>query len=150
MKINIWFYVSIMLAFGGTLFLFIGWREWKNTLSILNSGIKTQGFVVDNVHRGKRVGEIGLSTSLAPVVQFNTNDGKEVKYYSQTYTTPASYAIGEMVEIWYVQSNPQKATMGGKDVWIFPIVFGIFGLAMCLIGYPTVLKVLFKFIQSKF
>ena len=150
MKGNLWLYVSIMLSLGGTLFLFIAWKEWNNTLSILQNGVKTQGFVLENVHRGKRIGEIGLSTSLAPVIQFQTTEGYAVKFYSQVYTTPASYAIGEMIDIWYMPNNPQKASLGGKDVWIFPIVFGIFGSAMCLIFYPSVLRSLFSFIQSKF
>ncbi len=140
-KISLGF--NLLIALGGTMFLFIGWNAWKERYQIVQNGIQTQGIVVENVHRPTR-GLERQSTALAPVVSFTTSEGKTVRYYSQTYTTPAQYTPGTVVDVWYLPDNPQEATMEGVDAWVFPTVFGIFGTAMCLIGYIGLIGMWFK------
>lgn len=146
-KDKIWLGFCGMFAFAGTLFLVIAWNSWRSTYRIVRNGLQTQGIVVENVHKPRR-GLEPQTTSLAPVVQFFTSTGEQKFYYSQTYTTPAAYQVGETVAIWYLPDNPIEATLNGVDAWIFPVVFGIFGAAACLIGYPVLLKFLFRQIFS--
>jgi Protein of unknown function (DUF3592) len=136
MRLNFGLIIGIMLALAGTLFSIIAFKEWRSTGQIIKNGIQTQGIVVDNVHRPRRIGENVTSTSLAPVVSYFTTTGQQKSYYSQTYTTPAEYKIGDTVNIWYLPSEPNLATLEGGEMWILPVAFGIFGFVMCLIGYP--------------
>lgn len=137
---NIWFGASLLLSLVGTLFAIIAFREWRTTGRIIKTGVQTTGVVIENVKRPRRAGESFQSTAMAPGVLFVTNKGEQFTYYSQTYTTPASYSIGDKVDIWYLPEEPNKATLKGADAWILPVAFGIFGLAMCLIGYPSFLS----------
>ena len=134
-----------MFALMGCLFLTIAWRTGKNTVLILKTGTQTQGIVIENAPRKLKTGEHFKTTSRAPVVQFKTNLGKIITYYSTDYTTPAMYEVGQTVDIWYMPDDPQRATLNGKEIWILPGVFGAFGLVLCLIGLPWLLRVLFKF-----
>lgn len=133
-KDKIWLGFNLLFAFGGTLFLIIAWKAWSARYQIVRNGIKTQGMVLENVHRPMR-GLAKNTSSLAPVVSFTTERGNPQQYHSQTYTTSAQYTPGDIVDIWYMPEDPMKATMEGVDAWIFPTVFGIFGFAMCLIGF---------------
>ena len=128
-----------------TIFLIIAIRSWSETNTIYQKGIQTQGMVLENVLRPRR-GSEPQSTAMAPVVLFNTTDGQQYKYYSTTYTTPAMYDPGDIVDIWYLPEDPQKATLSGKDAMIFPLVFGIFGGVAGLIG----IGMLFSWIRSFF
>ncbi len=142
-KDKIWLGFNLFFAFGGTLFAIIAWNSWNETYQIVRNGIKTQGLVLENVHRPTR-GISHQTSSLAPIVMFTTTAGEQKKYYSQTYTTPATHAPGDVVDIWYLPDNPVLATMNGVDAWVLPTVFGIFGAAMCLIGYSGLIGIWLK------
>lgn len=145
---KIWLFFASLLGLGGTLFLIIAWNAWSQTYTIVRNGKLVQGTVIENVHKPRR-GLQTQTTSLAPVVAFTTENGETVRYYSQTYTTPAAYAPGEQVDIWYMPDNPQLATMDGLDAWVLPTVFGIFGTAMSLIGWGGLISGLLKNRKSR-
>ncbi len=145
MKNMVSLFFAGMFTLMGCLFLFIAWRSGKNTVLILKMGTKTQGIVIENAPRKLKIGEYGTPTSRAPVVQFKTNLGETITYYSTDYTTPAQYEVGQTVNIWYLPGDPQKATLDGKEIWILPGVFGAFGLALSLIGLPWLVRILFNF-----
>jgi hypothetical protein len=132
------------LTFGGSLFLFISAKEYIKNWNIMTKGIRTKGVVVELVHRPKKVGELTSSGALAPVVRFFNKDGKERLYYATTYTTPPLYQIGQQVELWYLEHDYNAALLKGKDEWILSIAFAIFGAVMFLIGFPFLLKTLWR------
>jgi hypothetical protein len=134
---------SIVFAIAGTLFLCIAYREWCSSYSIITQGIETEGIVVETFRKPRRTGE-PISSAAAPVVQFMTQSGEVKKYYSSLYTTPCYYEPGQQVSIWYLPNDPTKATLNGKDAWILPIVFGIFGFVICLITYSVLIGLLIK------
>jgi hypothetical protein len=133
----------------GCMFLLIAWKSGKDTLLILKTGIKTQGIVIENAPRALKIGERGTPTSRAPVVQFRTQSSDVITFYSSNYTTPALYEVGQTVDIWYMPDNPQNATLDGKETWILPSVFGLFGLVLSLIGLPWLVRTLFDLYFSK-
>lgn len=149
LKDKIYLGICLMFVFGGSLFAFIAWREWNSTGRIIKMGEQAQGMVVEMARRPKKVGEQGTPNSFGPVVLFTTQAGEQVKYYSQFYSALPLYEVGQQVDIWYLPGDPQKATLKGGDAWILPVVFGIFGLAMCLIGYPWLLRILLAFFKNK-
>ncbi len=134
--------VCSMFVIAGTLFAVIAWREWRNVGRIIKMGEQTQGMVVEMYRRPRKVGETGTPNSFAPVVLFTTNKGVQQKYYSTFYTAMDMYQVGQTVDIWYLPDEPEKASLEGADAWILPVVFGVFGGAMCLIGYPWLLGIL--------
>lgn len=145
-KINL--VICLMLVLGGSLFVTIAVREWFVTWQIIQLGEKTQGTVVENVRRPRKVGDKGTPNSLAPVIQFTTQRGEPQTYYSTLYTSPARYQVGEAVEIWYLPDDPVKAALKDGDAWVLPLVFGIFGLAMCLIAYPWLIRILIGYFRK--
>ena len=142
LKDKVWIGFCLMFCLVGTLFLVIAWNSWRASYRIIRSGIHAQGIVVDLYSKPVR-GLERRTGSLAPVVQFYTASGEPVQYYSQMYTSPAMYQPGQTVDIWYLPENPQQATLDGPDAWILPVVFGIFGLAASLIGFPGLIRAIF-------
>ncbi|MBP6827679.1 MAG: DUF3592 domain-containing protein [Saprospiraceae bacterium] len=147
MKDKIWLGFCGMFALAGTLFAIIAYNSWRSTYRIIRNGVQTQGLVIENRHKPRKGLEM-QTTSLAPVVQFATPDGVIRQYYSQTYTTPAAFQPGETVTLWYLPDDPLQATMDGADAWILPVVFGIFGAALCLIGYPALIGAAFSSLKK--
>lgn len=131
-----------MFTLVGSLFLVIAWRAGGQTLRILKTGTKTQGIVIENALRARRTGDRTNPTARAPVVQFRTDAGDTITFYSTDYTTPARHEIGQTVDIWYLPNDPQQASLDGGEVWILPTVFGIFGAVLFLIGLPMLLRAL--------
>lgn len=123
-----------LFLFAGALFLTIAWRSGRETLLILKNGVKTQGIVIENALRARRVGDKTAPTAMAPVVQFKTEQDEVITYYSQDYINPPLYNVGQMVDIWYLSDDPKTASLNGKEIWILPGVFGVFGLVAFLIG----------------
>lgn len=127
--------LAALFALIGTAFAVAAFINWQSTRQLIQTGIETKGVVIDMHHTRDKRGRI--TTSLAPVVQFVTKEGKSVTYYSQTYTTPAGFAIGESVMLWYLPSDPQhNVTLKGADSWVLSAVLGLFGVVFSFIGYP--------------
>lgn len=139
----------LVLALGGTLFVTIAWREWRSAGRIIKMGTQTQGVVIEMARRPRKVGETITPNSFAPVVLFTTEKGEQRNYYSTLYSALDTYQVGQTVDIWYLPDDPLKATLKGGDAWILPIAFGIFGVAMCLIAYPWLVRILFAFFKNK-
>lgn len=132
-----------MFTFAGLLFLGIAWHSGGQTLHILQNGIQAQGIVIDNPRRTARINERTSANSRAPVVQFKTQLGEPMTFYSTDYTASVRYEIGQTVDIWYMPDDPSKATLNEGAIWILPGVFGAFGLVLCLIGLPMLIRGLF-------
>jgi len=134
---------SFVFALAGSMFLFIGCKEGLKPYRLLKDGVETQGVVIELYKRPVRGNEKSMG-SVAPVVQFWTENGEAVKYYSTTFTNFNEYKIGEPVKLWYSAEEPQLATLEGMDNLILPVVFGAFGITMCLIFYPMLIRSLYS------
>ncbi len=51
------------------------------------------------------------STSYCPVVEFTTKAGQVVSYDSNVCSSPAAYAVGDKVDVYYDPQNPQNARL---------------------------------------
>lgn len=134
---------SFVFALAGSLFLFIGCKEGLKPYRLLRYGVETQGIVIDMYKRPMRGNEKTMG-SVAPVVQFWTDKREAVKYYSTTFTNFNEYKVGQPITLWYSAEDPQLATLEGKDNLILPVVFGAFGIAICLIFYPMLIRSVFS------
>lgn len=136
-----------LFALVGTVFAIAAYISWKSTARIIQTGVETQGIVIDTHYSRDKRGR--TTTAQAPIVQFRTTDGTPITYYSQTYTTPASFTIGDTVKLWYLPNNPKEdVTLEGADSWLLPAVFGGFGVIFSLIGYPSLISSLLKALKG--
>ena len=142
MKQNIGLAFFGLFALVGTIFLIVAYVNWQSTQRIIKTGIETKGVVIDNRYNIDRQGR--TTSSMAPVVQFRTTDGTPVTYYSQTYTSPPSFEVGQAVTLWYQPDNPQEPILEGIDGWLLPLIFGILGTIFVLIGYSGIISTLIK------
>ena len=55
------------------------------------------------------------SELLCPVVKYTTKAGQTLSYDSNVCTSPAAYAVGDQVEIYYNPANPTQAQI--KNFW---------------------------------
>ena len=90
----------------------------------------------------------GRSTTKAPAVQFKTQKGDIITYYSNVYTSSSSYYEGQVVPIWYMPYNPQEATLKGADAYLLPLIFTGFGILAMLFGLPTFFKLFIRLIYQ--
>ncbi len=132
------FFMSF-LALIGLIFLTIAYRSWNSTNSIIEKGLNTEGVVIGLVN-GKRKGK--QTNTLAPVLQFKTQQGDVITYYSTTFTSSCPYQEGQIVPIWYMPDNPQEATLKGADAYLLPLVFAGFGVLAMLFSLPSIIKFL--------
>lgn len=137
--------VTIFLSFIATIFLVIAYRSWNGSVKIIKNGVHTEGVVI-GMERRKTKG--GKSNTQAPVVQFKTQNGEVISYYSTTYTSPSSYYEGQVVPIWYMPDNPQEATLKGADMYLLPLVFMGFGIVATLIALPMLFKLFARLIYQ--
>jgi hypothetical protein len=131
-----------LFALIGTGLLIGAYYSWQYTQRIRETGVETTGVVIDTRYSRDKHGR--TTTAQAPIIRFNIADGTPVTYYSQTYTTPASFDVGETVKLWYMPEKPQEdVILEGMTNWILPLVLGGMGIIFSLIGYPGVIRSLF-------
>jgi Protein of unknown function (DUF3592) len=129
------------------LFLVIAYREWNTDYKIMHSGQVAEATVIGTYRKPRRTGET-MTYSEAPIVTFLGPKDTVVTFYATLFTTPCQYQIGQRVNIWYLPENPQKATLGGKEAWLLPMIFGLFGIAMCLVFYPICIRIIWRYYAS--
>ena len=75
------------------------------------------------------------SQTYCPIVQFSTETGQQVTYYSNTCNSPPAHQVGDSVEIYYDPENPEKAQIKGFwSQYLAVIIVGCIGLAFTLFG----------------
>lgn len=101
----------------------------KNIL-FLRSSVSTTGTVIDfQTHRGNR------STTYAPIVSFQTLDGKSMRFRSQMGGDSDDYVIGEQVTVLYSPDDPRDAEINAFSPLWFPVVaLTVIGFAFAVFG----------------
>lgn len=138
---------SFVFVCAGTFFVFMSVREGLKPYRLLKYGLETEGVIVDMYKRPMKVQEKS-NGSFAPVVKFMTEKGELITYYSTTFTNFGDYMVGSKVKVYYDSSNPQNATLEGKDNWILAAAFGFFGFFMCIIFYTIFIKQLIGLLKK--
>jgi len=108
---------------------------YKNTSEFVSSAIVVEGEVVDfETHRSDG------STMYAPVVNFRAQDDSPHQFVSSVSSNPASYDIGEKVEVLYAESDPQGAQINGfVSLYLGSLILGVMGSIFFLIGGGIIL-----------
>ncbi|MCP1382788.1 DUF3592 domain-containing protein [Runella salmonicolor] len=129
-----------LLAFIGTYLLIIAYDKSKIVERVKSKGIKTVGTVVEIRQNpgelfGSKEGE-----GQAPVVDFVTNNGSH-RHYSTHYQTPCPYQVGQKVEVWYYfYKSIREVLLADEGAGTLPKTLFRWGIALCLISYPFLIK----------
>jgi hypothetical protein len=104
---------------------------YQNTRGFLIGAATTEGKVVE-LERSRS----GDSHVYRPVVEFNTPGESVVRFTSPVGSNPASYSVGEKVEVMYLESSPEKARINGFfSLWGLPVILGVLGSVFFLVGF---------------
>lgn len=114
----------------GAALLIGGFYLHISTQEFLSGATKTKGEVIDfETHRSDG------TTMYAPVVSYQARDGKTYEYVSNTSSSSRSYDIGEQVDIFYLQNNPQEAKIDSFfQLYFGELILFILGGIFFLIG----------------
>ncbi|MES2764937.1 MAG: DUF3592 domain-containing protein [Bacteroidota bacterium] len=111
--------------FGGIIVLAIGlffgaFATWMvlDAKKYSDNGIAASGTVVENLRtRGQKGGTI-----YTPIVSFKTKEGQEIEFENSVSSSPPEFAIGEKVDVFYMQDNPHDAVIA-NGIWLLPGIF---------------------------
>ena len=134
-KRNFFFFFFGIFAFVGSILGLVAGVLWFGEIDIQNKGERSEGRVVDMLYS---------DGAQAPVVEFPLGDGSIHQYSSNLYSSPPSYEVGEMVELWYDPNNPDRVSMAGMDSWFAPVILGVFFLVFGGIGYGGLIYQILK------
>lgn len=128
-KVKLWIGLPFMLF--GLVFAGIGgWFYWSDR-ELANSGTHTQGTVVDLQSSRNSDGDM----TYKPVVEFSDRNGTRFQFVERIASSPPSFSRGEKVDLIYDPEDPENAMIDSFTTrYLFPLVFGGFGLLAALIG----------------
>lgn len=113
--------VGTGMGIGGTL-------VWLKGVRLSNEGVHTAGRVTEMIRSSD-------GDTQAPVVEFRLKNGEPHVYTSNLFSSPPSYKVDEVVELWYNPADPDDVSLSGRDRWFIPVLFGVFFLIFGGIGY---------------
>ncbi len=123
-------FASIFVLFSLPFIAIGGYFGYENYL-LTTHGTKTTGQVIELVSSYSSKG----GRTYAPVFEFVTPDQQSHTVRSHVYSNPASFSVGERVNILYPTNKPEEAEINSfTQLWLLPLVFVIVGGIMFLIG----------------
>lgn len=115
--------------------LFGAFTFYTNTQDFLKNALTTSGTVVELV--SSRSSD---STTYRPVVEFKTQDGKLVEFTSSSGSNPPSFSEGEIVEVLYQESSPERAKINSFfSLWGGSTILGGLGAVFFIVGFSIIL-----------
>ncbi len=134
-------YVFTLIGIG----LLVGaFYSFKNTQNFLTAALPAEGTVVRLI-RSEPTGSTTSgsevdSPTYRPVVAFDTQAGKAIKFTSSTGSNPPSYSVGEVVEILYQENSPEQAKINSFfSLWGLSTILGGMGSVFFLVGFSIIL-----------
>ena len=121
---SIFFVVGLGLLIGS-------YFTYRHTRRFLETAIPVPGVVVENVYReSSSSSNHGPSWSYYPHVHFQTTDGHDIDFVSNTGSSPPSYSVNERVTVLYDPQQPEKASLNSfGSLWASTIILVSLGVA---------------------
>ena len=121
--------LGLLLVLGAT------WTVSSTTTWVARA-IEVQGSVVEMVRTRDRENTTYL---FAPVVRFETLEGKTVEFESAMRSYPPAYRTGQTVSVLYDPDEPRYAAIRGFfSLWLMPIILGFIGTIFLAVGTAMV------------
>ena len=119
----IFFLVGIAMLIGG---IFV----YRSNQQFLQSSLKSTGTIT-----GLDLKQSSDSSSYYPVVQFRTLENQVINFTSSVGSNPASYQVGETVEVNYNPTNPTSAKINDfTSNWLTVLILGLMGALFSFLG----------------
>ena len=137
-------YLGVFFAVIGVIFLFMGARGLRGTLSFRRRAKQTEGVVTDVRARssGSRSGS-DVNIVYYPVLEFTTQDGRRVQTEARTGRSPAPAREGDRVSVEYDPEDPASADIAGSWSGLF-----LYGLFIVLGSIFTVVGIAVQYVFS--
>jgi hypothetical protein len=120
-----------LIPIGLSLLLGAAWSAWS-TQTWIDRTDEVQGKVIEMVRIRDR--DDG-GYMYAPLVRFETIDGRTVEFQSSLRSNPPGYRTGQTVSVLYDPDDPQSAAIRGLvSLWLTSIVLGFIGSAFLAVG----------------
>jgi hypothetical protein len=104
----------------------------------LRSSVSTTGTVIDfQTHRGNKF------TTYAPIVSFETLDGRSIRFRSQIGGSSDDYTIGQQVTVLYSPVDPKNAEIKAFSPLWFPII-ALSALGLAFMAFSGGMMVLLR------
>jgi len=130
MKRNPSLLLSIIFFLIGIGMLIGGIFAYRSNQQFLQSSLKSTGTVT-----GLDLKHSSDSSSYYPVVQFRTLENQVINFKSSVGSNPASYQVGETVEVNYNPTNPNSAKINDfTSNWLTVLILGLMGSVFSFLG----------------
>jgi hypothetical protein len=108
----------------GSCFTFLHTRQF------LQNAEGVSGVVVENICKpGVGMGDRPAGC-YCPRIRFQTVDGHEINFVSDSGCNPAAYSVGESVSLLYDPQQPEKASINSlTSLWLLPFLLFILGMS---------------------
>jgi len=131
----------------GLLSLYAAWRMAANTRAFQRTAAHASGVVTSLKEEASRNKDGSTSHAFYPIIKFQTPDGKNVTFTSDTAVDPHEYPVGEPIKVLYDPANPQQVRLDSFDsLGAGPITLGIFGAGF-VIGALLIYFLLYREVE---
>ena len=121
--------LGILMLLGAT-YLYFDTRAW------LKRSVEAQGSVIEMVPVRDR--ETG-SLTFAPLIRFQTTDGKTVEFQSTFQSNPPAYTAGQTVPVLYDPDRPNSAAIASLfSIWGVTIILSAVGAIFLVVGIGAI------------
>jgi len=106
------------------------WFAYSHSKQFLATAVHANGTVVANITKPS-LGVNDNSNVQFPQFTFQTPGGITHTITSNSGSSPASYSIGQHVDVLYAPGNPDAAVISGfMSSWFLPMILGIFAVVL--------------------
>jgi hypothetical protein len=124
-------FVGVLIVGLGVVFIVIASSVTVKTRRLLAKGRVVWGEVVEVVQRNDWEGDL----MNYPVVEFETEGGRFVKFESKAGTNWKAYSAGQAVQVLYDPDDPEKAVVHSfLSVWLGPVLCWFMAGGCCFLG----------------
>jgi Protein of unknown function (DUF3592) len=124
-----------LIPIGVLLLLGAAWTI-SSTRTWVAHAVEVQGKVIEMVRIRDR--DDG-GYMFAPLVRFQTTDGRNIEFESSLRSNPPGYRTGQTVSVLYDPVEPQSAAIRGVfSLWLIPMVLGFMGSIFTAVGIAMV------------
>jgi hypothetical protein len=122
---------SIFLGIGLLVLAIAVYLTWS-THAWLGRSLQASGVVVENVRmQDRQTGNL----MFAPLIRFQTADGRTIEFQSSLRTNPPSYSPGQSVTVLYDPAKPVSAEIANLfSIWFAPMVLWFLGTVFTAVG----------------
>jgi len=127
-----WIYSGLLLI--AVILIFVAFKQYTITKSLLSNGIKTNGKVIDLLRSSSSDGD-----TFKPVFEFTDIENNVVTFESSVSSRPAPYDIGDKVEIVYEMDSDVRKVISFWGLYRWTIIPLMIAMPLFIVGFGYIL-----------